>query len=440
MKINQVTLFRLFVLPILLSVASLCVSGQSKRPNIIFILADDLGIGNVSAYGSDNFKTPNIDKLAQGGVRFEHTYAAPLCGPSRAMLMTGRYAFRTGMTGNDSGPLIKPANEIMVPKLLKSAGYVSAQVGKWSQLPLEPGDFGFDEYLRFKGSGTYWNTQRRGRTYTLNGKEIPLADGEYLPDLMHNFLVDFMTRHKDAPFYAYYSMSHIHAEIMPTPDSEPGSRDLYGDNITYLDKLVGKLVSELERLKLREKTLIIFVGDNGTVRGQSMRSTIRGKRISGSKGSMLEGGSLVPMIANWPGTTPAGKVLPDLLDFSDFYPTIAELAGAKLPKGVTIDGKSFLSQLRGKRGAPRDWIYVQLGTRWYVRDRDWKLNEGDNLFDMTGAPFVEKPIAADSSDATSLTARKRLQAVIDKLNPGGGIVDPGNGSGKRADRAKRRGK
>ena len=138
------------------------VAGRAEtKPNIIFILADDLGIGSVSSYGADNFKTPNIDKLANSGIRFEHCYSSPLCGPSRALLMTGRYAFRTGMTSNKTGDLLKPANETMMPTVLKPAGYVTAQVGKWSQLPLEPADWGFDEYLRFQGSGKYWNTQER---------------------------------------------------------------------------------------------------------------------------------------------------------------------------------------------------------------------------------------------------------------------------------------
>ncbi|NQW99816.1 sulfatase-like hydrolase/transferase, partial [bacterium] len=182
-----------------------------RKPNIILILADDLGIGNISAYGADNFKTPNIDALAKSGVRYERCFSAPVCGPSRAELMTGRYGFRTGMTGNDKeSPKILAAaatSEIMIPKVLKTAGYVSAQVGKWSQVPLEPSDWGFDEFLRFKASGDYWNTQERAESYTLNGKQVPLADGEYLPDKMNDFAVDFITRHKDQPFFLYYPMS-----------------------------------------------------------------------------------------------------------------------------------------------------------------------------------------------------------------------------------------
>ncbi len=410
----------------------------ARKPNIVFILADDLGIGNVSCYGADSFKTPNIDKLAKSGLRFEHCYASPLCGPSRALLMTGRYAYHTGMTGNDSGPLLKPANETMMPKILKPAGYATAMCGKWSQLPLQPGDWGFDEYLRFKGSGKYWNTQAGNETYTVNGKEKPLRDGEYLPDTMHKFVLDFINRHKDEPFYVYYAMSHVHREILRTPDSAPDSKDFYYDNVAYMDKLVGKLIAELDRLKLRENTLIVFAGDNGTAPGEAARSTVHGKDLSGHKGTMLECGALVPCMVSWPGNTPADKVSQSLVNLCDFFPTLAEIAGAKPPVGVTIDGKGFASQLRGLSDVwPRSWIFVQLGRHWYDHDLGWKLNEASELFDMKNAPYAEPLVPAATQDEAAIAARKRLQAVLDQLNPAGGIVESGDGSGKHANNAKR---
>ena len=167
---------------------------------------------------------------------------------------------------------------------------------------------------------------------------------------------------------------------------------LYNDNVAYLDKQVGALVAEIDKLGLRENTLIVFSTDNGTV-GQP--STIGGRRINGVKGTMLEGGARVPLIANWKGVAPAGRVLKDLVDFSDMLPTFVEVAGAKLPQGVTIDGRSFAPQLRGQKGNPREWIYVQLGRRWYVRDDGWKLNQAGELFDMKDSPFVEQLVPAD---------------------------------------------
>lgn len=412
-------------------------ASQHVKPNIIFILADDLGIGNVSCYGADNYKTPNIDALARGGTRYTHGYTAPLCGPSRAIILTGRYAFRTGATNQDSTKLMKPSVETMTAKVLKPAGYVSAAIGKWGQLPLGPGEFGFDDHLRFRGSGVYWGTKAGATPYFVNGEKKVLGEKEYVPDLMHRHAVNFITKHRDQPFYLYYSLSHVHGEIVRTPDSAPDSKDLFADNIAYVDKLVGKLVAELDRLKLREKTLLVFFGDNGTGKAQADRSTIGGKRLSGQKGTMLEGGALVPLIVNWPGVTPAGKVSTDLIDSSDFLPTFAELAGAKLPEKTIIDGRSFAAQLRGEKGKPRDWIFIELARQWYVREAGWKLNQAGELFDMGDSPFQEKLVAVDTKDPAATAARKRLKAALDQLNPAGGILDDGDGTGRHANRKKK---
>jgi len=409
-----------------------------RKPNILFILADDLGLGNVGCYGADHFKTPNIDALARSGTRYTHAYTVPLCGPSRAAILTGRYAFRTGAVNQDQTRLMKPSEETFMPKVLKSAGYVTASIGKWGQLPLGPADFGFDDYLKFTGSGTYWNTQDKGKTYVVNGERRALRDAEYMPDMMHQHLLNFIAQHRDAPFYIYYSLSHVHAEILPTPDSAPDSQDLYADNIAYMDKLVGQLVAELDRLRLRENTLIVFFGDNGTGKAWADRSTIGARRLSGEKGSMLEGGALVPMIVSWPGTTPAGKVSKDLIDSTDFFPTFADLAGAKLPEKTLIDGRSFAAPLRGAQGQPRDWAFIQLAAMWYVREAGWKLNQAGELFDMSQAPFEEKLAAADTKDPAAIAARKRLQPALDRLNPAGGILDDGDGTGRHANRDKKK--
>ena len=385
-----------------------------EKPNIIFILSDDVGLGDVGFTGADKYKTPQIDRLAQSGLRFEQCYATPLCGPSRCQALTGRYPFRTGLINNQSAGAIQPAREVMIPTVLKKAGYVTAQAGKWGQMSLAPRPWGFDECLFFPGSGRYWRDQTK--FYTHNGRREDLPDDKYLPDLMHDFVVDFINRNREKPFFIYYSMSHIHGPIVRTPDSKPGATpaELYADNINYMDKLVGKLMAELDRLKLREKTVVLFTGDNGTagIGGAPGRNTVGGRRIFGQKGQMLEGGSRVPLAVSWPGTTPAGKVLPDLVDFSDFFPTFAQLAGAKLPEGVTIDGKSFAPQLKGEPGAPRQWIYVELNGRRYVRDKRWKLTGQDALFDMKEAPFNEIAVAADSADPDAVAARKRLHEVL----------------------------
>ncbi len=434
-KLNILAIMALLLAPL----ASLQAAAPTK-PNIVFILADDLGIGNVSCYGSDNYKTPNIDKLASTGIRFTHGFTAALCGPSRALIMSGRYAFRNGSSNQDAC-MRMDHSEIVAPRMFKSAGYVSSMIGKWGQLPGIPSDHGFDDYLRFKGSGVYWNkTTDKPESYLVNGKEMKLADKEYMPDLMHKQAMDFLQQNRSKPFFLYYSMSHVHGDIQPTPDSAPDSQDLFGDNVLYMDKLVGKLVAALEALKLRENTLIVFMGDNGTGKGQDPRSTIGGRNLSGMKGTMLECGGLVPMIANWPGKTPAGKVCADLIDSTDLLTTFAELTGGKLPEKTVFDGHSFAAQLRGEIGKPRDWVYNQLASMWYVRDAQWKLNHLGELFDMSGAPFTEKLMAPDSETPAVKAARKRLTAALAGLDPAGGIPDSGDGTGRHANKDKKKSK
>jgi arylsulfatase A len=416
--------------------AGMASAQDAKRPNIVFIFGDDCGIDAFGCYGSDRAKTltPNIDALAASGMKFERGYATPLCGTSRCVIMTGRHGFRTGgLTNQTSGnPLSK--DEPSLAKILKSAGYATGMAGKWRQMGETPGDWGFDEYITDPtAGGWFWKT-----SYTKNGKEITTDKEIYYPDVASDLAVDFMTRHKDKPFYFYLSEHLIHGPILRTPDSKPGATAAqhYDDNIVYLDKTVGKIVAALDKLGLRENTMILFTSDNGTATvgyrpehdPNQITGKIGGRAVNGHKGQLLEGGSRVPLIASWKGTLPAGKTSRDLIDFSDLLPTFADLAGAKLPDGVKFDGKSFAPQLRGLAGTPREWIFVQLGDGWYVRNDGWKLNQAGELFSMKDAPFVEAP-ATDSPEAQA--ARKKLQAVLDELNPAGGKKVPPGGGGKK---------
>lgn len=433
------------------------------RPNIVFILADDIGLPGFSCTGGI-YPTPNIDALAKGGTRFERCFAAPLCAPSRAMLMTGRYAFRTGVKDNGLGAQATPEKDGCVAQLMKQAGYATAVAGKWRQLSYfttkeDGAKWGFDEFLvwgagqpeegegggKKKKKGTdgaktkpdrYWNPD-----YNLNGAPLPNSEGKYGPDVLSDFVLDFIKRHQDGPFFVYYPTPLIHSPIMPTPDTKkgdkgktkekgkgkgvPGLDSVYADNITYLDKLVGKVVSQLEELHLREKTLIVFTGDNGSV----PIGTVDGRPVDGKKHDVTEGGSRVPLIANWPGVTPAGVVLKDLVDFSDMLPTFAELGGATLPANRKIDGHSYAPQLRGGTGTPREWAYVQLSEKRYVRSDKWKLTGDGELFDMSDAPWRQIPVEKNSDNAEAKAAREKLQAALDGLKPGPG--DAGSTGKKR---------
>ena len=452
----------------LVAVFSACLaslSGATAKPNIVYILADDLGFAELGCNGADKYKTPHIDALANNGVRFTRFYTAPLCGPSRSLILTGRYAFRTGAVTQDAcKTIIRKGDkaEQMIPTVLKQAGYATAMIGKWGQLSPsgDPAEWGFDHDFHFKASGMYWNSARvktmtddgkvRGDpdTYVIDGKTIPVKDSEYIPDLMHKDAVAWLEAHKDGPFFLYYSMSHVHGEILPTPDSVPSPAGEtaaarlarhYGDNIAYMDKLVGKLTAELERLKLRENTLIVFMGDNGTAKAHAPVATIGGQRLDGEKGSMKEGGGLVPFFATWPGVTPAGKVNANVADASDLLPTFAEVAGAPLPAGRVIDGRSLLSQFKGGTQSPRAWAYCQLSNNYYVREAGWKLDQSGTLYDMKDAPFKEVAVAADTKDEAAIAARQRLAAALAGLNPSAGYKDEvGDGSGRSGNKEEKK--
>jgi arylsulfatase A len=422
---------------ILIALAGLCLlavicrsalAQAQQRPNILFIFGDDAGMDSFGLYGSDRAKslTPNINALAQSGTRFDRCYSTPLCGPSRCVIMTGRYGFRTGGLTNQTSGNAKFTDEPSLAKILKSAGYATGMAGKWRQMSDSPGDWGFDEYITDPtASGWFWQ-----KSYTKNGKEVTFDQEIYYPDHCSDFAIDFIRRNKDKPFYFYLSEHLIHGPILRTPDSKPGAppHQLYDDNISYLDKTVAKLVAELDKLGLREKTLILFTTDNGTAPPAYRPEhdpkldvgKIGGKAMNGRKGMLTEGGCRVPLIASWKGILPPGGVRNDLIDFSDLLPTFADLAGAKLPSNVKFDGKSFAPQLRNQPGNPREWIFVQLGAGWYARDDGFKLNEKGELFSMQAAPFVEAPVPADTTDPKAQAARKKLSAVLADLNPAAG--------------------
>jgi arylsulfatase A len=395
-----------------------------RKPNIILILSDDVGIGDIGCYGGP-YKTPNIDQLAKTGTRFEYSYATPLCGPSRCEVLTGRYPFRTGLNSNHSERFLTSYSDVMLPTIMKKAGYLTACVGKWGQMPYGPGEWGFDEYLSFLGSGVYTAAQRSD--YQQNGEWKKLQEGEYLPDIMARFITNFIEKHQEKPFFLYYPMVHIHGPIIATPDSKKdvNKAQLYADNIEYMDKLVGNLVADLDRLKMRENTLIVFSGDNGTAH-MGAPAHVNGSQINGMKAQLLEGGSRVPLVVNWPGVTPAGKVNHDLTDFSDFYSTFAKLAGAKLPEGVVIDSHDFSDQIKGGKGTPRDWCYVELNGGSYARDARYKLTNKGELYDLKNAPFEEILVASSAENEESVASRKKLQAVLDQ-HP----ASPATESGKK---------
>lgn len=414
-----------------LSNRTLEVRVGAKRPNIVLIMADDLGYECLGCYGSASYETPVLDQLARTGVRFERCYSQPLCTPSRVKIMTGRSNARNYVRFGEFD-----FRERTFAHVLKGAGYDTCIVGKW-QLKgrgvTGPYDAGFDEYCLWHMEDAF---APKGSRYPdpkiiKDGQLLQNLEGKYGPDVFCDHILNFIERHrssKSKPFFLYYPMALTHSPFVPTPDSTEWGQDVsnkkyYVDMVAYMDKTIGRIVQKLDDLRLRENTLILFTGDNGTPQG--ITSEMKdGSSIDGGKGLTTDAGTHVALIANWKGTTAAGKVSTDIVDFNDILPTLADAGDASLPKSVTIDGRSFLPQLRGRKGNPRDWIFC-----WYrrnpgdtlyrfARDKRWKLYGGGDhgragkLYDVSADPLEQNP---DPGGDEAAAARARLQAALDRM-------------------------
>ena len=401
------------------------IQAAERKPNIVLIMADDFGYEAVTANGGESYQTPHLDRLAATGMRFEQCHVQPLCTPTRAQLMTSIYNVRNYIEFG----LLDP-NVTTFAHLLKQAGYATGICGKWQlghgkELPQH---FGFDESF-------LWQHTRRPPRYANpglehNGVEKDYNDGEYGPKLVNDFALDFVARHRDQPFLLYYPMILTHDPFQPTPDSsdwnaktksEQEQRDVkhFADMTAYMDKMVGRLMAKLDELGLRENTLVMFLGDNGT--SPTVTSRFKGTAYQGGKGTGTARGTHVPFIANWRGKIPAGRVNTDLVSSVDYLPTICEVANVTVPSALKIDGRSFLPQLLGQKGRPRETMYL-----WYARDGGgkatfefaqstaYKLYRDGKFYDLTKDPFEEKPMAVAKLSGTAAAEARKLQAVLDQ--------------------------
>ncbi len=405
--------------------AFFATANAAEKPNIILIMADDFGYECVTANGGQSYQTPNLDRLAAAGMRFEQCHVQPLCTPTRVQLMTGRYNVRNYL---DFGTLVR--TETTFAHLLKQAGYATGICGKW-QLGKEkdsPKHFGFDESF-------LWQHTRRPPRYANpglehNGEEKEFPEGSYGPKLVNDFVLDFVARHKAQPFFLYYPMMLTHSPFQPTPDSANWDPKGKGENVNkkekhfadmtaYMDKMIGHLDAKLGELGIRENTLLLFIGDNGTL--PSITSRFAETDYKGGKGTTTRRGHHVPMIVNWPAVIKKSRVSRDLISSTDFLPTLCEAAGTKVP--INVDGLSFLPQLRGERGAPREWLYHWYSPRQskdatvseFVFDHDHKLYRDGKFFDLKSDPFENKPLNPATLTENKTTARGKLQVALDKF-------------------------
>ncbi len=420
---------------------------SDDRPNVILMMADDLGYETVGCYGGSSYGTPNLDRLAAQGIRFDRAYAMPLCTNTRIQLMTGKYNLRNWVAFGILAP-----TETTFGHLMKQAGYKTCIAGKWQLTSYDPPDYpgganrrntgmhpcdaGFDEY-------SLWHvghTEDKGSRYAdpvieQNGQLLSDTEGQYGPDIWTDFIVDFMRRHREQPFFVYYSMALPHNPMVPTPDSaewsDPDRRHqdetrLAADMIRYTDKMVGKVVSSVDSMQLGRNTLILFFSDNGT--NWRVMSRLGERVVRGGKGKATELGVRVPMMARWTGVIKSGAESQALIDSVDFLPTLLDVASATNLIPESIDGVSFGPILRGESTDTRDWIYIHQDPRpgWdkdrfsLIRlaiNRDYKLYEDGRMFDLNKDPFEQSARFVDSDDDKVRAQRELLQGVLDSMQP-----------------------
>lgn len=419
-------------------------AASAERPNIVLIMADDLGIEGLECYGGTSCRTPELNRLADEGLRFTHAYSQPLCTPTRVQLMTGRYNHRNWISFGILDP-----RERTFGHLLRDAGYRTCITGKWQLQSYDPPGFpnaerrrgigmkvtdsGFEEHCLFHS----WHTEDKGSryaspTYFRNGT-LEHAEGAYGPDISVDFALDFMKRHRDEPMFVYYPMALPHWPMVPTPESDvwadPSKRldestEYFPDMVRYMDKCVGRMVAGIDQLGLRDRTLVLFYSDNGTDR--RITSKLHGKAVQGGKATPQQTGIRVPLIARWPGVVPAGTTNSDLIDASDFLPTLSELAKAPIPDEWQHDGISFAPQLRGQTGPKRDWCFFWYDPRpgWdkerysrhiFALDHHYKLFSDGRLYDIRGFGVREVELDPRQLSPEAQAAGTRLRQVIDRM-------------------------
>ena len=413
-------------------------SSAERPPNFVFLLADDVGYECFGAYGSRQYSTPRLDRMADAGARFSHCFSTPLCTPSRVALMTGMSNVRNY---TEFGALLPEENTFA--DMFREAGYATAVAGKWqlqgtpNAAGVPPGD-GFDSYCLWNTGNTegrrYWNP-----SIECDGEILDVREEQYGPDIFSDFLLEFIETNRDRPFFAYYPMVLPHSPFPPTPHSvNPESQDEqrnFEDMVAYIDFIVGRFQDKLEELSLARHTVFLFTSDNGT--HHRLRSALGGAEIRGDKGALTDAATHVPLIISAPGRIRGGRVLTDLMDFSDFLPTLAQAAGVGMPGGRTVDGISFWERLQGKQGTPREWHYTYYFPRPFaerfdnpyrhpeviwVRDRRYKLYADGKLFDMRDDPRETNALLPSSGALEEV--RRRLRRALGSMPTSAARIPP----------------
>ncbi|KAA5547227.1 sulfatase-like hydrolase/transferase [Roseiconus nitratireducens] len=378
-----------------------------KSPNLVFILVDDLGKEWIRSFGAEGIETPRLDAMAAEGMRMTNVYSMPQCTPSRVALLTGQYPYRNGWVNHwdvprwGAGCHFDPSQyPYVLGKAIRDAGYATAIAGKWQidDFRVEPNaldEAGFDDWCMWTGgeAGVPASDKRYWDPYVARrGKPSETLKGKFGPDVYNQFVLDFISEHQEKPFFVYYPMALVHGPLVATPHDPEATGKLprHRAMVRYMDYLVGRLIDHLRDLKLDRDTIVIWTTDNGTSR--SITGTLDGRTVRGGKAQTTENGVNAPTIVWGPGRIPAQTVSDALVDFTDFLPTLAELAGRPVDRSAQIDGRSVASVLVGdQESSGREWILAMGGqnnaavtpagveNQWHFRDRVFR-NERYKVF------------------------------------------------------------
>lgn len=433
----------------LFTLSLLCTTNAhaADQPNILLIMADDIGIEGLGCYGGTTYRTPHLDQMAAEGIRFTTAYSQPLCTPTRVQIMTGRYNHRNWKYFGILDPQAQTFGHD-----LRSIGYRTGIFGKWQlqsydppDLPnaearrgtgMHPKDAGFDEYALFHSLHTEDKGSRYANPTMLEGVagrdgQLRTYTGRYGEDVWVEKIVDFFDRNRDQPTFVYYPMALPHRPFEPTPDSQDWDPKnipeedvaFIKDMVEYMDTTVGSLMARLAEKRLRENTLVIFYADNGFHR--AVHSELDdGRTIRGGKGEPLQTGFHVPLIAHWPGHISPGAC-DDIVDASDFVPTLLEIAGGKLPADRSTDGISFAPRLFGRKSKPREAAFFWYDPRpgWdkerfhrsvFAVDRHYKLFRTGRLVRLGDRPLEETRVDPLNMSPEDHAALKKLTAFIEE--------------------------
>ena len=390
------------------------------KPNIIFIMLDDLGKEWVENYGAEEIKTPTIDKLAEEGMQFKNAWSMPQCTPSRVTLLTGQYPWRHGWINHydvprwGHGAQFDPTMNPSFARVMKDAGYKTCAAGKWqiNDFRLQPDAMnlhGFDDYAMWTGAegGNEKASQKRYWDPYIHTKEgSKTYEGQFGEDVFTDFIIDFMTKNKDNPMMIYYPMCLPHGPLVHTP-AEPNVADKIDKHkamVRYTDIILKKILDSLDDIGIRENTVIVWTTDNGT--SKNIVGKRNGRAVRGGKTLTTENGVNSPFIVNWKGTIKEGTVTDALVDFSDIFATFSDLGNGKLPKDYIGDGASFAPLLRGETAdSPRDWIMA-------MGSKPAKIENGK----VTNVHKFRDRVIRNKKYKAFVGQDKRIHKIVDVVN------------------------